>query len=44
VLIGWLCPKRLRIAAQVMGLLAAAAMIIVGCNSVTEGTAQVDPA
>jgi hypothetical protein len=44
VLIGWLCPKRLRIAAQVMGLLAAAAMIIVGCNSVTEGTAQVDAA
>lgn len=44
MLIGWLCPKRLRIAAQVMGLLAAAAMIIVGCNSVTEGTAQVDAA
>jgi hypothetical protein len=44
VLIGWLCPKRLRIAALVMGLLAAAAMIIVGCNSVTEGTAQVDAA
>jgi hypothetical protein len=44
VLIGWLCPKRLRIAAQVTGSLAATAMIIVGCNSVTEGTAQVDAA
>ena len=44
MLIGWLCPKRLRIAAQVTGSLAAMAMIIVGCNSVTEGTAQVDAA
>jgi hypothetical protein len=44
VLIGWLCPKRLRIPALVMGSLAAMAMIIVGCNSVTEGTAQVDVA
>jgi hypothetical protein len=44
VLIGWLCPKRLRIAALVMGSLAAVAMIIVGCNSVTEGTAKVDAA
>jgi hypothetical protein len=42
VLVGWLCPKRLRIAAQVMGSLAATAMVIVGCNSVTEGTAKVD--
>jgi hypothetical protein len=42
VLVGWLCPKRLRIAALVTGSLAASAMVIVGCNSVTEGTAKVD--
>ncbi len=42
MLVGWLCPKRLRIAALVMGSLAASAMVIVGCNSVTEGTAKVD--
>jgi hypothetical protein len=42
VLVGWLCPKRLRIVALVTGSLAALAMVIVGCNSVTEGTAKVD--
>jgi hypothetical protein len=42
VLVGWLCPKRLRIAALVMGSLAAMAMVIVGCSSVTEGAAKVD--
>jgi hypothetical protein len=42
VLVGWLCPKRLRIAALVTGSLAASAMVVVGCNSVTEGTAKVD--
>ena len=42
MLVGWLCPKRLRIAALVTGSLAASAMVIVGCNSVTEGTAKVD--
>ena len=40
----WLCPKRLRIAALVVGSLAAAAMIIVGCSSVTEGSPKVDAA
>ena len=40
----WLCPKRLRIAALVVGSLATAAMIIVGCSSVTEGSPQVDAA
>jgi hypothetical protein len=44
VLTGWLCPKRLRIAALVVGSLAATAMIVVGCSSVTEGTASVDSA
>jgi hypothetical protein len=44
VLIGRVGPKRLRIAALVMGSLAALAMIIVGCTSVTEGTASVDAA
>jgi len=42
VLVGWLTPKRLRIAALVMGSLAAIAMVIVGCSSVTDGTAKVD--
>ncbi|HET6735065.1 MAG TPA: hypothetical protein VFH65_20620 [Mycobacterium sp.] len=42
MLVGWLCPKRLRIAAFVMGSLAAMAMVIVGCSSVTEGAATVD--
>ncbi len=41
---GWLCPKRLRIAALVVGGLAALAMIIVGCSSVTEGAPTVDKA
>lgn len=36
--------KRLRIAALVVGSLAAAAMVIVGCSSVTEGTPKVDAA
>jgi hypothetical protein len=44
VLVGWLCPKRLRIAALMTGSLAALAMVIVGCNSVMEGTAKVDAA
>jgi hypothetical protein len=44
VLIGALSRKRLRIAALVMGTLAAMAMIIVGCNSVTSGTPTVDRA
>lgn len=42
MLVGWLCPKRLRIAALVTGSLAALAMVIVGCSSITEGTAKVD--
>jgi hypothetical protein len=44
VLIGGLSHKRLRIAALVMGGLAAMAMIMVGCNSVTSGTPTVDRA
>jgi len=36
--------RRLRIVGLVIGLLAAAAMIIVGCSSITEGTPQVDAA
>ena len=44
MLIGGLSHKRLRIAAQVMGSLAAMAMIIVGCNSVTSGSPTVDRA
>ncbi len=44
MLIGALSRKRLRIAALVMGTLAAMAMIIVGCNSVTSGTPTVDRA
>lgn len=40
--IGGLLQKRLRIAALVVGSLAAVAMIIVGCSSVTDGTARVD--
>ena len=44
MLIGGLFHKRLRIAALVMGILAAMAMIIVGCTSVTQGTAQIDRA
>jgi len=44
VLIGGLHRKRLRIAALVMGTLAAMAMGIVGCNSVTSGSPTVDRA
>jgi hypothetical protein len=44
VLIGGLSHKRLRIAAQVIGSLAAMAMIIVGCDSVTSGSPTVDRA
>jgi hypothetical protein len=44
VLIGGLSRKRLRIAALVMGTPAAVAMIIVGCSSVTSGTATVNRA
>ncbi len=45
MLTGWLFgAPRLRIAALVMGSLAALAMVIVGCSSVTQGTAKVDAA
>ena len=44
MLIGGLFHKRLRIAALVMGSLAAMAMIMVGCTSVTSGTPTVDRA
>jgi hypothetical protein len=44
VLIGGRGGPRLRIIALVMGSLAALAMIIVGCSSITEGTAKVDAA
>jgi PBP1b-binding outer membrane lipoprotein LpoB len=44
VVIGELLRKRLRIAALVVGTLAALAMIIVGCSSVTEGSPKVDAA
>jgi len=44
VLIGGLSRKRLRIAALVMGSLAAMAMIIVGCNSATSGTPTINRA
>jgi lysophospholipase L1-like esterase len=44
VLIGGLSHKRLRIAALVMGSLAAMAMIMVGCNSVTSGSPTVNRA
>jgi hypothetical protein len=44
VLIGGLSRKRLRIAALVMGTLAAMAMVIVGCNSVTSGSPTIDRA
>jgi hypothetical protein len=42
VLIAGLSGKRLRIVALVVGILAATAMIIVGCNSVTSGSPKVD--
>jgi hypothetical protein len=44
VLIAGLSRRRLRIAALVIGSLAATAMIIVGCTSVTQGSAQIDRA
>jgi hypothetical protein len=44
VLIGGLSHKRLRIAALGVGSLAALAMILVGCNSVTSGSPTVDRA
>jgi hypothetical protein len=44
VVSGWLCPKRLRIAALVVGALAASAMVIVGCSSVIDGAPKVDKA
>ena len=44
MLIGRLSRKRLRIAALVMGSLAAVAMIIVGCTSVTQGSVEIDRA
>jgi hypothetical protein len=44
VLIGGQSRKRLRIAATGMGSLAAMAMIIVGCNSVTSGSPKFDRA
>jgi hypothetical protein len=44
VLIAGLSRTRLRIVALVMGILAATAMIVVGCNSVTSGSPTVDRA
>ncbi|MGY4650101.1 hypothetical protein [Mycobacterium sp. URHB0021] len=41
MLIGWRRDKRTRIAARVVGTLAALAMIVVGCTSVTDGSATV---
>jgi hypothetical protein len=44
VLTGGLGRKRLRIAALAVGSMAAVAMIIVGCTSVTQGSAEIDRA
>jgi hypothetical protein len=44
VLIAGLSRKRLRIVGLVIGSLAAMAMIIVGCTSVTQGSAEIDRA
>jgi hypothetical protein len=44
VLIAGLSRKRLRIMGLVIGGLAATAMIIVGCTSVTQGSAEIDRA
>lgn len=44
MLTGGLGRKRLRIAALAVGSMAAVAMIIVGCTSVTQGTAGIDRA
>ena len=41
---GALVRKPLQICALVVGMSATAAMVVVGCSSVTEGTAQVDTA
>jgi len=43
VVTGALVRKRLRIGALVVGALATAAMVIVGCSNVTDGTASVAP-
>jgi len=42
VLTGGLGRTRLRIVALVLGILAGGAMIIVGCTSVTQGSAEID--
>nr|WP_194945925.1 hypothetical protein [Mycolicibacterium malmesburyense]CRL71412.1 hypothetical protein CPGR_01944 [Mycolicibacterium malmesburyense] len=42
MVIGALVQKSLRIGALVVGSSATAAMVVVGCSSVTEGSAQVD--
>jgi hypothetical protein len=44
VLTGGLGRTRLRIVALVLGILAGGAMIIVGCTSVTQGSAEIDRA
>lgn len=44
MVIGALVQKPLRIGALVVGISAAAAMVVVGCSSVTEGSARVDAA
>jgi hypothetical protein len=44
VLTGGLGRKRLRIVALGLGGLAAGAMVIVGCTTITQGTAQIDRA
>lgn len=44
MVIGAQSSNRLRIAALAVGYVAAAAMVVVGCSSVTEGTAKVDTA
>lgn len=44
MLIAGLSRNRLRIAALVIGILAVIAMVIVGCTSVTRGSAQIDRA
>ena len=40
----WLYAKGLRIVTRVSGSVAAIAMIVVGCSSITQGSAEVDPA
>jgi hypothetical protein len=44
VLIAGLSRNRLRIAALVIGILATTAMVVVGCTSVTQGSAEIDRA